>query len=409
LNVWIDTQSAGRGERLFSLDPVERHLRALAKVGSEISVILSGPAVALSERYGLNITADVSDAPAGLRLRQAVEHGPVLAIDGATAVDPRLLRFLLHNERSRAAFGGEGQERAAVLRLDRSMTDHIDPKARSVLAAAEALVQNRHVDTLQPEEFPSFVPNLRRSVDFWLFAVPDEAARKEKERWLFWSNYKGSTDFLTRWVYPPIVWPSVQLLTRFRVHPNWVTILSVILAFACVPFFAKGDFVTGLLLAYLMTILDSVDGKVARLTLTDSALGNILDHGLDIVHPPLWYFAWAYGLGAAADSGLFNAAALLVAFYVADRIVLGIAKARFGRGLHAMTSLDGAVRTWIARRNVNMAILTVALLAGAGAAGFYLVVAWQGITLAWHLFRTVWLSPQPAENARGAKPSAFRQ
>ena len=50
-------------------------------------------------------------------------------------------------------------------------------------------------------------------------------------------------------------------------------------------------------MAYGMSVLDSVDGKLARLTFTDSRLGNFLDHGLDIVHPPIWYVAWAYGIG----------------------------------------------------------------------------------------------------------------
>ena len=38
----------------------------------------------------------------------------------------------------------------------------------------------------------------------------------------------------------------------------------------------------------------------ARLTFADSRLGNVLDHGLDIVHPPLWYAAWAAGLTTKA-------------------------------------------------------------------------------------------------------------
>ena len=74
--------------------------------------------------------------------------------------------------------------------------------------------------------------------------------------------------------------------------------LSIVLAFAAVPLWWNGEWLAGFLCAYAMSVLDSVDGKLARLTLTSSSIGNVLDHGLDIVHPPFWYWAWAWGLGA---------------------------------------------------------------------------------------------------------------
>ncbi|MDF0678127.1 MAG: CDP-alcohol phosphatidyltransferase family protein [Nitrosomonas sp.] len=56
----------------------------------------------------------------------------------------------------------------------------------------------------------------------------------------------------------------------------------------------------GLIMAWLTKLLDTVDGKLARVTLTSSKLGDVLDHGLDIIHPPLWYLAWGVGLMATA-------------------------------------------------------------------------------------------------------------
>ena len=206
--------------------------------------------------------------------------------------------------------------------------------------------------------------------------VADGATRKRLERQMFWENYKGSTDLLTRWVYPPIVWPLVLLCTRLRIHPNVVTLVSIAFTIVAVPLFARGDWVAGFLCAYAMSVLDSVDGKVARLTLTDSKIGNLLDHGIDQVHPPFWYFAWAWGLGARAPADpLYQAALWLIFFYFADRIVLAVAKRRLGFALHAATRLDGRVRSWIARRNITMTIMAFALLLGQGPAGFWIVTA----------------------------------
>ena len=53
----------------------------------------------------------------------------------------------------------------------------------------------------------------------------------------------------------------------------------------------------------------------------------------------------------------------------------------------------------IARRNITMTIMAIALLAGAGHVGLILVTIWQGLTFAWHAARTVWLgflSARPA-------------
>lgn len=405
MTIWIDTAGADRACGLFGLAPLERHLRALAKRHPAQRIVLSGPEPALRGGLGPNVELRTEAGPAGARLagflREAEEGGKggvqVIALDAGAVVDPRLIAHLLGSSGNRAAFGGSGRERAAVLALHPAEAERVPPDAPTVLAVAEAMADAGSVAVLSQEDFPSFVTNLRRSLPFYVFAVPDEETRRNREAWMFRSNYKGSTDFLTKWVYPPLVWQLVRLCTAWRIHPNWVTLLSLVLTAAVVPAFGAGLFWIGLLCAYAMSVLDSVDGKVARLTLTDSAVGNLLDHGMDIVHPPLWYAAWAWGLGARTpEDPLFLVAAWLIGFYVADRLVLMVAKAWFRRGLHAMTPLDGAIRTWIARRNTNLVILTVGLALGMPEAALVVVTAWQGLTLAWHAVRTTWLMARRA-------------
>ncbi|TFI47433.1 CDP-alcohol phosphatidyltransferase family protein, partial [Diaphorobacter sp. DS2] len=290
-----------------------------------------------------------------------------------------------------------------VLRLEPALIDAIPADAQTLREVADALLAAGRIAPYDEQDFPAYVNKLRRSLPYWIYAVNDKATRRRLERQMFWDNYKGSTDLLTRWVYPPLVWPLVRLCTRWGIHPNTVTVLSIILTVVAVPLFARGDFLLGFLCAYGMSVLDSVDGKIARVTLTDSAIGNVLDHGLDIVHPPFWYFAWAWGLGGRSmDDPLYASAVWLIVFYLGDRIVLGVAKARLGFALHAATRLDGRVRSFIARRNITMTIMALALLIGAGPAGLYLVTAWQGLTFAWHGVRTLWLGFLARNKARPA-------
>ena len=394
MRIWIDVAPARNGLTFFGLTLPERILRAIARLDDgPAQVTLSGPGEL--NTFGHDVSLQNSDAPAGQRLADYLRagDGPVLALDGSALLDNRLLPLLTSEAEPTLLRNGDGPARTAILRLPSDMSVPLD--AATLSDIAEQLVTDKKVTETHLSTLPDFVAKLRRNVPFTLVAVTDAAQRDGLERREFHGNYKGSTDFLTKWVYPPIVWHMTKFCARHRIHPNTITAISIFLAFAVVPLFAGGFWFWGLAGAYLMTILDSVDGKLARLTLTFSDIGNILDHGLDIVHPPFWYIAWAYGLGAR-DLGdpLAIATMLLFAFYIADRLILAVAKARFKRGLHAMTPLDGKIRTWIARRNVNMAIFTLGLLAGAGAFSFVLVTLWQGATFAYHTIRTIWLFPK---------------
>ena len=78
-----------------------------------------------------------------------------------------------------------------------------------------------------------------------------------------------------------------------------------------------------------MTFLDTVDGKLARTTLTSSKWGDIFDHGLDLVHPPFWYVAWGLGLtysGHALDDRTFwIVISAILGGYILQRVMEGIA------------------------------------------------------------------------------------
>src|SRR4029453_3372733 len=108
-------------------------------------------------------------------------------------------------------------------------------------------------------------------------------------------------------------------------------IASGVLAVAAALLFARGAFALGLLSAWAMTFLDTVDGKLARVTLTSSRMGDVMDPGLDLIHPPFWWWAWGIGLGA----GHGFATAIVVGGYLAGRALEGAFLARFGFETHS--------------------------------------------------------------------------
>ena len=140
-------------------------------------------------------------------------------------------------------------------------------------------------------------------------------------------------------------------------------------------------------MAYGMSVLDSVDGKLARLTFTDSRARQFAGprprHGASAA----LVLAWAYGSGIATEgwsSPLGQGAIAIFVFYVVDRLVLKIYPYVFKRAFHTHSRMDGLVRSFIARRNISLPLFTWADLIGLGREAFFLIVAWQAATTLYH-------------------------
>jgi len=212
----------------------------------------------------------------------------------------------------------------------------------------------------------------------------------------FASSYKGITDFVTKWVWPVPAFYVTRACAALKLTPNMVTTVGLVLTFAAMYYFWHGQWALGFLSGWLMTFLDTVDGKLARTTMTYSWWGNIYDHGIDLIHPPFWYFAWFVGLGGRfvwpdimSDYMTLAMAAILVG-YVVDRIIEGIFIAQHGFHIHVWRPINSAMRFITARRNPNMFIFMMFIvlmpwLPDAGRWGFYAVAIWTWICIVFNI------------------------
>ncbi len=217
----------------------------------------------------------------------------------------------------------------------------------------------------------------------------EEVGETEIAKRQYDSSYKGITDFVTKYFWPVPAFYATRFCANLKITPNMVTTLSLIMMFVAMYFFWHGQWFLGFTTGWFMTFLDTVDGKLARTTMTYSAWGNIYDHGIDLFHPPLWYVAWFVGLGGTADSPevLLMSLVAILGGYIVDRLVEGAFIARFGFHIHVWRPFNSTLRFVIARRNPNMFIFMIGVLLSlfipnAAWIAFVTVAVWVWICIA---------------------------
>ncbi len=221
------------------------------------------------------------------------------------------------------------------------------------------------------------------------YALVVTAPSAETIAWrMFMGTYKGATDLVTKHVWPRPAFLATTFLAARGVTPNMVTSVAAVATVAAFFLFLNGYFGWGLLAAWLMTFLDTVDGKLARTTLTSSKWGDVFDHGIDLVHPPFWYIAWALGLAAwglaLTDQMFWWVTAVILGGYVLQRVMEGISIKWLGLEIHIWRPIDTFFRQITARRNPNLILLSIGWLAGRPDWGLIAVAAWTAICLALH-------------------------
>jgi phosphatidylglycerophosphate synthase len=250
----------------------------------------------------------------------------------------------------------------------------------------------RGVELIDAANPPTVFEDQVRKRSHPLIRPINAATRDEIETRTFELAYKGVTDIVTKHVFPRPAFYATQFAARLGIKPNTVTALSLLLVFVVLYLFATGQFALGLVLGFAMSFLDTVDGKLARVTQTSSRFGNYFDHLIDMIHPPFWWIAWWWGAGITLDPvpGWWDAAGIAVfAGYIALRLLEWSFIATFGVRIHTWQHWDSRFRLISSRRNPNLILLSAATLCGRPDLGLAAVALWTVACLAIHGARWV--------------------
>lgn len=328
----------------------------------------------------------VQFARAGLSRRMSVDEarshpGPVIAVRADAVLDQPLVTGLLGKPNLVLLSSDTGVPVAAHVQasdlpaLQAAMLGNVIPSLPGVEARAPGQLDVAFWKALRKRETP-----------YALVVTPQSA---DSIAWrMFMGTYKGATDLVTKHVWPRPAFHATTFLAERGVTPNMVTSVAAIATVAAFFLFLQGSYGWGLLAAWLMTFLDTVDGKLARTTLTASKWGDVFDHGIDLVHPPFWYIAWALGLAAwgmaLSDQMFWWITAVILGGYVLQRVMEGISIKWLGLEIHIWRPLDTFFRQITARRNPNLILLSLGWLTGRPDWGLIAVAAWTAICLVLH-------------------------
>ncbi len=356
-------------------------------VGDTDARLFGQPARARAERLAANAGLKVTEQVAG--------DGPVVLGNLRFAWDPAWLKEVAK------------RPDAALLKNGQPVLVHAADEAGAALARAAmesgAPPPDGRFETLDADTAELSYFELRKRERPFVMQL-DAANSLGVERAFYDAAYKGVTDLLTLYLWRrPAFW-----LTRWAamagLTPNLVTLVGFVFCLAAFWLFWEGHYWTGFAAGFVFMVLDTVDGKLARCTGQSSKWGDVFDHGVDLLHPPFWWWAWVHGLGAAGhqleEVYKTSLLAVIVGTYVLGRLIEGWFKHRFGMHIHVWRPLDSRFRLVTARRNPNMLILFAALLFGRPDVGIELVALWSVVSLIFHAVR---LAQAEALSDRGGK------
>lgn len=238
------------------------------------------------------------------------------------------------------------------------------------------------LEIIRPEDLKAFDINLRRSTRPLLERVTLNN-KDELENKLYGNAYRGITDLVTKFVWPRPAKQMVHVCANLGITPNMVTTTGLVLVIAASFLFLHGYYAWGLLAGWIMTFLDTVDGKLARVTIRSSQFGHLYDHLIDLFHPPFWYIMWGASLvGFSGSMGLsFEQMSWAIIFaYISGRCVEGLFQLLGSCGIFTWRPIDAWFRLVTARRNPCMIMLTLSVLVGRPDWGFIAVTFWTVLT-----------------------------
>ncbi|MFQ5701042.1 MAG: CDP-alcohol phosphatidyltransferase family protein [Acidobacteriota bacterium] len=395
----------GAARRLGGLTIRERLVRSLRKLGLE--PIGTGPPVHRGMVTTEQLLAHWPDGEEDLvivpadgvideRILRAIAEHPALAVvvDSAPpSGSARLVQSVPRTARGRLC---------GPLRLGRAwLRDHPGDLQEQVMRG----VERGDLQVIDVARLSADAPHLRRRFrPFWFPAPAPRDARRARNI-LLDATQKGALD-VPALLHAPIEKFFAWRLAGTPLTPNQITLVTTVVAWLSTWLFLSGRLGWGIGIALCVGVLDGIDGKLARLRLETSKLGE-MEHWLDFLYEWSWWAALAFYFSrSGVGPGAWISFGLLALAEILDGAAKLTVLRALGRSIDEASRFDRIIRLLGGRRNVYVWILAVGLAAGRPAAAYGLLPLWEGLTALVHWIRLPWILAGRDATRFGATPSA---
>ena len=412
--LFADTEAgtAGAGRSVYGISLLERHLRVFASLGAR-RVTVVGP----SPGRGSNVRVDGFDERWFRELRAVecvrADESPArwlpgkderaLVMDAGHLYDPRVLRAMIEGGPDRKAADSAVRASCKLLMADADLLAALTASwtgSESFWSKLDATPEST-CPVFDLRGLDPYIVDLRRSLPPWWLVLDSDRKVHRAEALLIDAAQKGTLDFPAEFIHPPLENLLTKWISAGSVTPNQVTTLTVLLAFLTTGLLAAGQAgpgypAAGLIIAFLVGVLDGVDGKLARVTVRCTRFGDRYEHILDVVWELTWYWALGWMLSGGEAVGPYVLATVITLFYLLDKTATGMFKSRQGIELFDYGPMDRFFRRIGARRNTNVLLLLAGTAAGVLEEAFTCVAIWTVVTAVFHWTRAIWLLSKPA-------------
>jgi phosphatidylglycerophosphate synthase len=346
---------ASMANRIGGLPLIVRHLKELHKLGVK-SVYLDGciSAVSLTQCLPPDVTLHFLPSDPLQRIQQihqlAEASEALLFLRGDWLIDPRLLAVLLATAGplwlpSPAIADPQSQATMIAARLSPKL-------AQQWAQADETWWPNAPV--LKTDALDPYLPSHRGNKPFYMQAITAPQDSVAATWTLIQAAQKHTLDLPAQWLHPWFENRFVLWLCNTSITPNHVTLFTAVLGACVALLFLNGVLKWGVILAYLVAILDGVDGKLARTKLQTSRLGEI-EHVIDFFVEQSWYFCLTLYFVSQTDQAMLAwVGGMFMLSDMFDKLLYMWSHTAFSKQLDELGAFERRFRLVGGRRNIYL-------------------------------------------------------
>ncbi|MFQ6136388.1 MAG: CDP-alcohol phosphatidyltransferase family protein [Candidatus Hydrothermarchaeales archaeon] len=252
----------------------------------------------------------------------------------------------------------------------------------------DKITERLEVHPFDISEIPTYVAGLKRSLKPVWFSIGTREDLVRCKRLLIGRSQKGV--HFAAYYNKPIEDKVVEYICEYPwITPNRLTIISNAFAYFVTFLFLKGYLLAASTSTFVVSIMDGLDGKLARARGTTTKLGSI-EHSFDLLFEQSWWIAFSLAIffdtGSWLPLGLCLGILLMDTFvrhvYMQFKAVMEIPLTDYARFDRAFAKIDG-------RRNVYIIYILLGVISGKPLYSLFAILGHATLTAVVYAYRAM--------------------